>query len=1376
MGESVSEGIVSRWLKAVGDTVDEGEPLVEVTTDKVDVEVPAPTSGRLSEIVAAEGETVAVGATLAVIAPGPPAAPVAAPSTAVVADAAPPAAEAPATEPPLAEAAPSSREPPVAEADALPAQPPAESAPLAAPPLDDVRPPVTTPESVAPLTTGTPNGSSVDAAPLARRAAARNGVDLHSVHGSGPGGIVTKGDVLGAKTGDGPRHDATVRVGDGEHAEPIKGPAAALVDYMERSRDIPTATSFRTIGVDVLDGRRRQLNQALAAGGHETKVSFTHLIGYAIARAAGATPAMTTHFARTDDGKPARVAGPAHLGLAVDSVRKDGSRSLVVPVIRNASELPFKEFREEYERLIERARTNTLTADELQGATLTLTNPGGIGTVASVPRLMPGQGTIVAVGAIGYPAEWRGVPEMSIRELGVGKVMTMTSTYDHRVIQGAESGEFLGRIESLLDGADGFYDQVFASLGVIMPALDAAPVGAVAQSPAAFATTPTAEGSPDRVLLGAMQAATSLVKAHRTHGHLGAHLDPLGSPPIGDPAMDPSTYGLTQEVMEQIPADLLRVYVPGRNLAEVLPNLRATYCSTIAFEIEHISSHEQRVWLREHIESGKYRPTLTVDDRLRLLERLTKVDAMERYQRAAFLGQKTFSLEGLDALVPMLETLMSRVADDGIGEVVMGMSHRGRLAVVAHVANHSYKSILNAFELASARRAIGGFESTGDVKYHIGATGTYHTESGKVILVRLLPNPSHLEAIDPVVEGWCRAAQTQRRATTLHLDPMAALPVLIHGDAAFAGQGVVQEVLNFQSLPGYTTGGTVHFIADNQVGFTTDPQDGRSTRYASDLAKGFDIPIVHVNADDVEACLAAITFAYDYRRAYRRDVMVHLIGYRRFGHNEADEPAYTQPLMYLKIRQHPTVRELFAAQLVADGLIKPEEVEAQAKAAYSRLADAHKQVKENLAAELDDLTHEQVIEEPDDATMRTAVSGRQLAELNDQLLTFPKHFTPNTKLLRQMERRKSAILEGAIDWGTAEALAFASLITQGHPIRLTGQDSVRGTFSHRHLAFHDERNGEVFIPMQHLTDAQATFEVLNSPLSEVGCLGFEYGYSAADPETLVIWEAQYGDFFNNAEMIVDQFVSSARAKWGQHSRLTMLLPHGYEGSGPEHSSARIERFLQLCANDNMRLANCTTPAQYFHLLRSQGLLNDPRPLIVFTPKSLLRLKESTSKLADLSTGRFQPVIDDPTGAERRDEVRSLLLCSGRIYYELSLSPQRAETTDVAIARIEQLYPLPVESILGLVASYPNLERLYWVQEEPQNMGAWGSLERALGLARPSNIPWAYIGRSRRASPSEGYAGSHQLEEERIVSEAFATSRRGRNGTGAPLPVTTPTTA
>jgi multifunctional 2-oxoglutarate metabolism enzyme len=1357
MGESVSEGIVSRWLKAVGDNVDEGEPLVEVTTDKVDVEVPAPATGQLSKIVAAEGETVAVGAVLGVITPG---------VTSVAAAPAPPPQPSATSESVAATESPSPPEPPPVAAE-TPA--PSHPAPVETPPqpeAPDASSPDASPAPVpATLVAADADGAGIDVSPLARRAAAHDGVDLHAVHGTGPGGIITKGDVLAAKAGVGARPDATVRVGEGETVEPIRGPAAALVDYMERSRDIPTATSFRSVAVDVLDARRRQLNTALAAAGNTTKVSFTHLIGYAIARAAAASPSMTTHFARTQDGKPVRVPGPVHLGLAVDSIRKDGSRSLVVPVIRDAAERSFTDFRNEYERLIERARTNALTPAELQGATMTLTNPGGIGTVASVPRLMPGQGTIVAVGAIGFPPEWRTAPEASLRDLGIGKVMTMTSTYDHRVIQGAESGEFLGRVESLLDGADGFFEQVAANLGVNLPALPLETRSAPAPQPLPTQTSATSPApvatAPDRTLLAAMQAATSLVKAHRTHGHLGAHLDPLGSPPIGDPAMDPATYGLTQALMEQIPADLLRVYVPGRNLAEVLPNLRNTYCSTIAFEIEHISSHEQRVWLREHIESGAYRPTFTVEDRMRLLERLTKVDAMERYQRATFLGQKTFSIEGLDALVPMLETLLTNVAADGIGEVIMGMSHRGRLAVVAHVANQPYESILNAFELASARRDITRVRSTGDVKYHVGATGTYLTETGKVILVRLLPNPSHLEAIDPVVEGWTRAAQTQRRATKLHLDPMAALPVLIHGDAAFAGQGVVQEVLNLQSLPGYTTGGTVHFIADNQVGFTTNPNEGRSTRYASDLAKGFDIPIVHVNADDVEACIAAITFAYDYRRMYRRDVMVHLIGYRRFGHNEADEPAYTQPLMYQKIREHPTVRELFAARLVTDGLIRPEEVDALAKAAYNRVAEAHKRVKEHLAAELDDLTHEQIVEEPDDPMLRTAYSHRGLLALNEQLLTVPKHFTPNTKLLRQLERRRTAIVEGAIDWGTAESLAFASLLAQGHPIRLTGQDTVRGTFSHRHLAFHDERNGEVFIPMQHLTDAQATFEVLNSPLSEVGCLGFEYGYSAADPETLVIWEAQYGDFFNNAEMIVDQFISSSRAKWGQHSRLTLLLPHGYEGSGPEHSSARIERFLQLCANDNMRLANCSTPAQYFHLMRSQGLLNDPRPLIVFTPKSLLRLKESTSTLTELTTGRFQPVIDDPTGSQRRDEVRTLLFCSGRMYYELSLSPQRADATDVAIARLELLYPLPIGTILDLVSSYPNLERLYWVQEEPQNMGAWSSLERAIGLARPTEVQWDYIGRPRRASPSEGYAGSHQLEQERIVNEAFATTQRGQ---------------
>ena len=593
MGESVSEGIVSRWLKAVGDSVDEGEALVEVTTDKVDVEVPAPASGQLAQIVAAEGETVAVGAVLGVIAPGATAKMVEAP--------------APPPGPPAAAAGESALPPQAsAPAETTPALVPAETAPPLMPAEDA---PQSGSAPAVPAPPAAVDGSGVDAAPLARRAAAQNGVDLHAVHGTGPGGIVTKGDVLVAKSGGGPRHDASVNVAEGEAAETIRGPAATLVDYMERSRDIPTATSFRTVAVDILDARRRQINSAVAAGGSPAKVSFTHLIGYAVARAAAASPAMTAHFARTDDGKPARVPGPAHLGLAVDSVRKDGSRSLVVPVIRDAAQRPFNEFRDEYERLIERARTNTLSVDELQGATLTLTNPGGIGTVMSVPRLMPGQGTIVAVGAIGYPAEWRKVAEESLQDLGIGKVMTMTSTYDHRVIQGAESGEFLGRIEALLDGADGFYESVAASLGINIPALEMAPRAAsIPKAPSAIAAAPASVSTtPDRALLGAMQAATSLVKAHRTHGHLGAHLDPLGSAPIGDPAMDPSTYGLTQEIMEQIPADLLRVYVPGRNLAEVLPNLRHTYCSTIAFEIEHISSHDQRVWLREHIESGAYR-------------------------------------------------------------------------------------------------------------------------------------------------------------------------------------------------------------------------------------------------------------------------------------------------------------------------------------------------------------------------------------------------------------------------------------------------------------------------------------------------------------------------------------------------------------------------------------------------------------------------------------------------------------------------------------------------------------------------------------------------------------------------------------------------
>ncbi len=752
MGESVAEGIVARWVKAVGDPVKEGETVVEVTTDKVDVEVPAPAAGTVAEILAAEGDTVQVGATLARIAVGAaPTTPTPEPAPETELEPAPKIEPEPAPETARATTPKTEAAPPVAAAPA-PSQPQTPAA--------------------APTTT-----LLVEASPLAKRAAAIRGVDLRALQGTGSGGMVRRGDVELVANGDGLAAGPPAKLAEVGNLEPLRGPAAALVDYMERSREIPTATSFRTISVSTLDARRAELNAALAAAGGATKVSFTHLIGYAIARAAKEMSEMTAHFTRTPDGKPARVPGAPHLGLAVDSRRKDGTRFLVVPVIRDAGSMSFKAFREEYERLIERARTNTLTADELQGATITLTNPGGIGTVASVPRLMPGQGTIVAVGALGYGAEWSGTSEARLRELGVGKVMTMTSTYDHRVIQGAQSGEFLGRIEALLGGADGFYESVFASLGLGAPTREIARIAATA-APQAAEPAPQAHPA-DRVMLAAMQAATSLVKAHRTHGHLGAHLDPLGSQPIGDPAMEPATYGLTPELMRALPANLLRVYVPGQTLADVLPALRRTYCGTIAYEIEHIASHEQRLWLREHIESGAYTLPPSPEERVRLLGRLTKVDAMERYLRRSFLGQKTFSIEGLDAMVPMLEQLLTMIAGDGIAETVMGMAHRGRLAVIAHVVNRPYELILNAFELGEVRRAVGitDKDPTGDVKYHLGATGTYVTDNGKAITVRLLPNPSHLEAVDPVVEGWTRAEQTQRHAAHLHLDLMAALPL-----------------------------------------------------------------------------------------------------------------------------------------------------------------------------------------------------------------------------------------------------------------------------------------------------------------------------------------------------------------------------------------------------------------------------------------------------------------------------------------------------------------------------------------------------------------------------------------------------------------------
>jgi 2-oxoglutarate dehydrogenase E1 component len=868
------------------------------------------------------------------------------------------------------------------------------------------------------------------------------------------------------------------------------------------------------------------------------------------------------------------------------------------------------------------------------------------------------------------------------------------------------------------------------------------------------AAVPAAPESPDPELLGGVAAAMALVKAFRMHGHLAARLDPLGAAPHGDPALEPERLipKLTPKLQARIPASLLRLYVEGETLAEALPRLRETYTGTIAYEIEHISDHEERVWLRQAIESGRYRRALSGKERVRLLARLSEVEGMEHYLRRSFLGQKQFSIEGLDVMIPMLDEAIDLAAGEGAHEVVIGMAHRGRLNVLAHVIGRPYETILREFEGERTIDAVVASDEggTGDVKYHLGAQGTRSTSAGDVT-VTLVSNPSHLEAVDPVVEGRARAEQTDRSTPEGYHDPRVALPILIHGDASFAGQGIVAETFNLQSLAGYSTGGTLHLIANNQVGFTTEPESGRSTRYASDLAKGFDVPIVHVNADDPEAALASIRLALAYRRKFAHDVVVDLVGYRRHGHNEQDEAAYTQPLFAAAIAEHATVREEFAARLVADGVLTQEEADELAARVQEALKQAHETLKRSFGTPAPQ-PGEGRIPSSTGARVETAVPADRLRSLNEELLRVPDGFSPHPKLMKQLERRRDALEEGGIDWGQAEALAFASLLVDGIPIRLTGQDTERGTFSHRHDVLHDVHTGGTYTPMQHLADAGASFEIFNSPLSEYACLGFEYGYSASAPEALVLWEAQFGDFVNGAEIIVDQFISAGLAKWRETSRLTLLLPHGYEGNGPEHSSARLERFLQLAAQENIRIANCTTAAQYFHLLRRQALDATARPLVVMTPKGLLRLKQAASSLDDLARGEFHPVLDDPTadhfGVER------LVLCQGKVYYDIVGHDEATRADRVAVARLEQLYPFPVEQAKALVARYPNLRELVWVQEEPQNMGAWRAIRHRLEEAKPENVPLLYVGRPWRASPSEGYPTAHLREQDRIVRAAL----------------------
>jgi len=1297
-GESVSEGTILEWRVKPGDAIKLDETIVEISTDKVDLELPAPASGTISELLVAEGDTVTVGQVIARIAVGA-----------------------------AKQAAGDSGNGSAATADGA-----ADGDSSAIP-------------------------DGVNVSPVAARAAAVEGVDLSRVSGSGPTGRITKSDVLAAAAGNGTAatNGADAGAAPDAGAQLMKGGAAALARYMEQSRSIPTATSFRTFTVTALDGRRRELKAGTR------KVSFTHLIAYAIARAGEDMPVMANHFLEVD-GKPHRVLdGQVNLGLAVDVEKKDGSRTLMVPVIRNAGQLAFAGFLDAYDALVEKARTNTLTADDLVGANITLTNPGGLGTIASVPRLMNGQGTIIATGAIGYPVGLHNIGEM----IGAEKVMTMTSTYDHRIIQGAESGRFLALIEDYLQGEHDFYDSVFASLEVELgppPPLPAPAAAASAAAASAAEASLSATGGEQ--MLQAVQAASTFISRVRSHGHLAARLDPLGSEPEGDPGLDPEALGLTPQIQAKIPAKIFQMYVPGATLADALPHLRETYCGTIAYEIEHIASHRQRVWLREHIESGAFRHELTSDERRTLLKRLVEVDALERFMHKAYLGQHQFSIEGLDMTVPMLDELIQLSAAHGGQEVVIGMAHRGRLNVLAHNLGRAYDTIFAEFEGASTLEAVttipqGG---TGDVKYHHGTQGTYQLPDGGTIRVNLESNPSHLEYVSPVVEGATRAAQTSRVGPHAHQDTNAAVPIVIHGDASFPAQGVVSETFNLQALDGYKVGGTVHIITNNQVGFTTDPDDARSTRWASDLAKGFDVPIIHVNADDVPACTSAVRLAFAFRQEFGHDVLIDLIGYRRFGHNESDEPAYTQPEMYAKIKSKKRVAELWADRLEVEGVVSPEEVERQAQQVWDNLTLLHQRLKAKIAAASENGgkhgTGEYQLDRSPSPEVGTAVPAARLRELGEQLLRVPDGFTVHPKLVKQLDRRREALAADddappAIDWAHAEALAFASLLTEGTPLRLTGQDTERGTFSQRHMVLHDAKTGQTVCPIQSLPDALAPLELHNSPLSELACMGFEYGYSQEAPETLVLWEAQFGDFVNSAQVIVDQFIVSGLAKWGQTSRLTLLLPHGYEGSGPEHSSARLERFLRGAAEGNIRVASPTTPAQYFHLLRRQARIAKQRPLVVMTPKSLLRLPQAASAVADMAEGTsFQPVLAEPGVEDER--VTRLVLCTGKIYYDLVGHPERPTHPGLAVARVELLYPFPEGQILALMGRYPNLQEVLWVQEEPRNMGARAHMFPRLMQIMPQEMHFGYIGRPERASPGEGYPAAHIDEQNRIVTTAI----------------------
>jgi 2-oxoglutarate dehydrogenase E1 component len=1099
---------------------------------------------------------------------------------------------------------------------------------------------------------------------------------------------------------------------------PLRGASAVIAQRMIESLAIPTATSVRTIPAKLLEVNRRIVNNQLGRLTQGGKVSFTHLIGWAVVRAMRAMPELNVAYAEID-GRGHLIRFPhVNLGLAIDMERKDGTRTLLVPNIRQADTLDFKRFWVTYEELVHKARTNRLTPDDFAGTTVTLTNPGTIGTMQSVPRLMPDQGLIVGVGAISYPPEFQAADAGYIARQGIGRVVTLTSTYDHRVIQGAQSGELLARVHGYLLGSEDFYDEVFSALEV-------------PYTPARWATD-------DNPPIGSGRWAEKqanvfrIINAYRVRGHLIADLDPLRqAPPTLYPELDPLYYGLTIWDLDREFATGGIDHRPLMELSEILSRLRDAYCRTMGIEYMHIQETEQKKWVQQQVEIA--RSELTHDEKLRLLRKLNQAEAFERFLHTKYVGHKRFGLEGAESVIALLDGVLSAAANDGMEQVVIGMAHRGRLNVLANVIGKSYEKIFREFEGDIDVDTIGG---SGDVKYHLGFTGKYETAEGSVIGVEVVANPSHLEAVDPVLEGVVRAKQ-ERLGSNGH---RLVLPLLIHGDAAFAGQGVVVETLHLSQLRGYRTGGTVHLVINNQVGFTTSTLEARSSFYATDVAKTVQAPIFHVNGDDPEAVLRVARLAFAFRQAFQKDVVIDLVCYRRRGHNEGDEPSYTQPLMYKLIDQRRSVRKLYMERLVNTGDISVEDGETLL-AEFHELMDRAFQETRQAGA-----TSSPRREQPPSVEPDTAVPRGELEEILSSLTTPPPGFIVHPKLVRMLEDRAASLRNGVVDWGTAEALAIGSLARQGVPVRLAGEDSRRGTFSHRHAELTDYETGEEWAPLEHLTETRV--RIVDSLLSEFAAVGFEYGYSVEWSEALVLWEAQFGDFANGAQVIVDQFIAPGEAKWGQSSGLTLLLPHGYEGQGPEHSSARIERFLELCAGNNLTVAVPAVTAQYFHLLRRQALARPRRPLIIFTPKSLLRTKDSHSPAERLWNGRFEPLIFDSqaTGA-----VRRVVLCAGKVYHDLASRRSTAGSDEVALIRLAQLHPLPEGELAEVARRYAGAE-LVWCQEEPENMGAyrflWHPLRRIFGR-EPT-----YAGRPPAASPATGSLKAHQAEQEALVAEAL----------------------